>query len=92
MSRVRTIPRARRRRPPLRAPTAVAVSIRAASQPSLSAALIRRRRPSQLAPPAASAPHTVVAAPAPATGWPDDLRFFLTCYGAGLLFFLIMLS
>lgn len=31
----------------------------------------------------------------PASGWPlgrDDLAFFLSCYVAGLAFFLIMLS
>jgi hypothetical protein len=65
------------------------------SLPSLSASLVRRRRPLMLAPP-------VVAIPLPTEdlsqgkgrwpGWREDLRFFASCYAAGLAFFLIMLS
>jgi hypothetical protein len=62
-------------------------------QPALSASLIRRR-PLLLAPPSAYAtPRAAAASPAPpAAGWSDDLRFFATCYAAGVVFFLIMLS
>lgn len=70
------------------------MSTRTSPQPVLSAALIRRRaRPLLLAPPSAYAPSRTIAAAEPAaSGWSDDLRFFLTCYAAGVAFFLIMLS
>ncbi len=68
------------------------MSTRTAPQPSLSAALIRRRRPLLLPPPSAYASPRIAAAPASAAGWSDDLRFFATCYAAGVVFFLIMLS
>jgi hypothetical protein len=64
--------------------------------PSLSATLVRRRKPLLLAPPA-----QYVAMPVEATiedagprwsSWRQDVRFFLGCYAAGLVFFFIMLS
>ncbi|WBO23445.1 hypothetical protein [Sphingomonas abietis] len=74
-----------------------ALSRRTLSAPSLSATLVRRRRPLRLAPPAAYA--TMPALPAiPVddaprwTNWREDVRFFLACYAAGFAFFLIMLS
>ena len=66
------------------------MSTRTSPQPTLSAALIRRRpRPALLPPPSAFLPIDAVDAD---SGWSDDLRFFLTCYAAGVVFFLIMLS
>jgi hypothetical protein len=68
---------------------------RTLTAPSLSAALIRRRKPLLLAPPACAVAMPVDAveesAPRWAT-WREDLRFFAGCYAAGLSFFLIMLS
>jgi hypothetical protein len=68
--------------------------------PSLSATLVRRRKPLLLAPPArAIAARSIAmsvelgseAAPRWTT-WREDLRFFAGCYAAGLVFFFIMLS
>ena len=69
------------------------MSTRAVSKPALTASLIRRR-PRRLlpAPPSAHARPRPVAPPITAGGWADDLRFFATCYAAGLVFFLVMLS
>ncbi len=66
------------------------------SAPSLSAALVRRRKPLMLAPPTVYAmmPIEPIEA-ANDAGWPtwrEDLRFFAACYVAGVVFFLIMLS
>ena len=63
--------------------------------PSLSAALIRRRKPLLLAPPAYTVELPVERAEEAEgrwPGWKQDLRFFLGCYAAGLVFFFIMLS
>lgn len=64
-------------------------------EPSLSAALIRRRKPLLLAPPACrvAMPIEVAEETAPRwPGWREDLRFFAGCYAAGLIFFFVMLS
>jgi len=59
---------------------------------SLSAMLVRRNRPLlRLAPPARIG-LAVAMREAPRSGLAEDLRFFLTCYAAGFVFFLIMLS
>jgi hypothetical protein len=63
--------------------------------PSLSATLVRRRKPLLLAPPARSIAISaeLVSEAAPRwTTWREDLRFFTGCYAAGLVFFFIMLS
>jgi hypothetical protein len=63
--------------------------------PSLSAGLIRRRKPLLLAPPAYHVAMPVEAVEEAAPRWPswrEDLRFFAGCYAAGLVFFFIMLS
>ena len=64
--------------------------------PSLSAALVRRRKPLMLAPPSAYLRMPVqIAEPEETASWPtwrEDMRFFLGCYVAGVVFFLIMLS
>ncbi|WP_454884666.1 hypothetical protein [Sphingomonas oryzagri] len=63
--------------------------------PSLSAALIRRRKPLLLAPSACAVEMSVEPteeAEGRWPGWKQDLRFFLGCYAAGLAFFFIMLS
>jgi hypothetical protein len=71
--------------------------------PSLSARLVRRRRSLMLAPPAVYATPSVYAVmpalPVDAADdaprwidWRADMRFFVGCYAAGLIFFLIMLS
>jgi hypothetical protein len=65
------------------------MATRTLPQPTLSAAIIRRRRPLLLPPPSAYAPRIATT---PASDWSADLRFFATCYAAGVLFFLIMLS
>jgi hypothetical protein len=68
---------------------------RTLSPASLDPAIIRRRvsrpRTLLLAPPSAFLANPP-AAPAAEPDWRDDLRFFLGCYVAGLVFFLIMLS
>jgi hypothetical protein len=73
---------------------------------SLTAFLVRRKRPLMVAPPAAvpgpfeidyelefaeAAPAAEAALPAPSR-WGEDVRFFVTCYAVGLVFFLVMLS
>ncbi|MDH7641010.1 hypothetical protein [Sphingomonas oryzagri] len=68
---------------------------RTLSAQSLSAALIRRRKPLMLAPPAYAVEmpiELVEETEARWPGWKQDLRFFLGCYAAGLVFFFIMLS
>ena len=63
--------------------------------PSLSAALVRRRKPLLVAPPAyrVTMPvETVDEAEPRWSSWREDLRFFAGCYAAGLIFFFIMLS
>ena len=68
---------------------------RTLTEPSLSAALIRRRKPLLLAPPAyhVAMPVETVEEIAPRwSSWREDLRFFAGCYAAGLIFFFIMLS
>ncbi|HEY0316081.1 MAG TPA: hypothetical protein VGC28_07435 [Sphingomonas sp.] len=63
--------------------------------PSLSATLVRRRKPLLLAPPPhrAAMPAEMTDEAAPRwTTWREDLRFFAGCYAAGLVFFIIMLS
>jgi hypothetical protein len=68
---------------------------RTLTAPSLSAALIRRRKPLLLAPPAyhGALPVDVIEDATPNwTTWREDLRFFAGCYAAGLVFFFIMLS
>jgi len=63
--------------------------------PSLSAGLIRRRKPLLLAPPAyhVTLPVEVAEDAGPRwRTWREDLRFFAGCYVAGLVFFFIMLS
>ena len=63
--------------------------------PSLSAALIRRRKPLLLAPPAyhVTMPVEAIEEAEPRwSGWREDLRWFAGCYAAGLIFFFIMLS
>jgi len=68
---------------------------RTLSEPSLSAALIRRRKPLLLAPPAYRVTMPVEMVEDSEPRWPtwrEDLRFFAGCYAAGLVFFLIMLS
>jgi hypothetical protein len=52
---------------------------------------LRRQRPMLRLPPPATFGRAMPVAP-PAGGWAADLRFFLTCYAAGFLFFLVMLS
>jgi hypothetical protein len=61
--------------------------------------MIQRRRPLRVAPPARAV--AMLAMPAlaaideiggDARDWKDELSFFLACYAAGLLFFLVMLS
>lgn len=72
------------------------LSARPLSQPSLSSGLVRRRKPLMLAPPSAYLRMPVqVAEPEVVSSWPtwrEDMRFFLGCYVAGVVFFLIMLS
>ncbi|MDB5736889.1 MAG: hypothetical protein JWO65_557 [Sphingomonas bacterium] len=58
---------------------------------SLSSALVRRRRPLRLAAPVRANLPVLYEAPV-VSGWGEDLRFFLTCYAAGFVFFLVMLS
>jgi hypothetical protein len=63
--------------------------------PSLTPALVRRHRPLMLAPPAnaITLPADTAGEPKPAwSDWKQDVRFFLGCYAAGLVFFFIMLS
>ncbi|MBA2936145.1 hypothetical protein HZF05_18845 [Sphingomonas sp. CGMCC 1.13654] len=65
------------------------------TEPSLSAALIRRRKPLLLAPPACQVTMPVEVVEQAEPRWPtwrEDLRFFAGCYAAGLIFFIIMLS
>jgi hypothetical protein len=58
--------------------------------------MVQRRRALRVAPPAG----WMVALPADGfveaddegRGWKDDLSFFLACYAAAMLFFLVMLS
>jgi hypothetical protein len=56
--------------------------------------LVRRRRALRIAPPTMAIANLPVVVPAPTSqsDWRDDLRFFLGCYVAGLVFFLILLS
>jgi hypothetical protein len=72
------------------------LSARPPSQPTLSSALVRRRKPLMLAPPSTYLRMPVqVAEREESASWPtwrEDLRFFLGCYAAGVVFFLIMLS
>jgi hypothetical protein len=71
-------------------------SQRIASVRALQPMMVQRRRALRVAPPAGR----MIALPADGfveveeTGrnWQDDLRFFLACYAAGMLFFLVMLS
>ena len=65
----------------------------APSTAPLHPAIIRRRRPRPLllAPPSAHGAAALASVIEPAS-WPSDLRFFVGCYVAGLVFFLIMLS
>lgn len=68
---------------------------RTLTEPTLSAALIRRRKPLLLAPPAyrITMPISLVEESAPRwPTWREDARFFAGCYAAGLIFFFIMLS
>jgi hypothetical protein len=69
---------------------------RTLTAPALSAALIRRRKPLLLAPPAGyTVTMPIDAAEEAGPVWPrwrEDLRFFAGCYAAGLVFFFIMLS
>lgn len=63
--------------------------------PSLSAALVRRRKPLLLAPPAyrITMPVEALDEVEPRwSSWREDLRWFAGCYAAGLIFFFIMLS
>jgi hypothetical protein len=72
------------------------LSARPLRQPTLSPALVRRRKPLMLAPPSAYLRMPVhIAEPEETASWPtwrEDMRFFLGCYVAGVVFFLIMLS
>jgi hypothetical protein len=76
--------------------TTASHALSSASAPApLRPAIIRRRsRPLLLAPPPVYAAPSLVGPTieSVASGWQDDLRFFLGCYVAGLVFFLIMLS
>jgi hypothetical protein len=72
------------------------LSARPLHQPTLSPALVRRRKPLMLAPPSAYLRMPVqIAEPEETASWPtwrEDMRFFFGCYVAGVVFFLIMLS
>lgn len=55
--------------------------------------MVQRRRALLIAPPAGHvALEAVAVEPAPTGGWRDDLRFFLGCYVAAFVFFLIISS
>lgn len=78
--------------PAFQSPLSRQQAIRA--QASLSSTLVRRR-PLLFTPPTPAAtrlPAVYSARRAAWANWGEDLRFFLTCYAAGLAFFLIMLS
>jgi hypothetical protein len=72
------------------------LSARPLSKSTLFSALVRRRKPLMLAPPSAYLRMPLqVAEPEETANWPswrEDMRFFLGCYVAGVVFFLIMLS
>lgn len=71
-------------------------SQRTAAALSLQPMMVRRRRALRVAPPAGHVPvwpiDVIVEIEGETRNWKDDLSFFLACYAAGMLFFLVMLS